>query len=191
MSQQPLNPENSVDDRYDDEIDLFELFQTIWDGKWLITAVTGIAGAISVAVALNLPVKYQVDMAIAPTASDSGGLSGLAAQYGGLASLAGISLPGGGGSETELLLEIMQSRAFLGEFIERHDLAPRLIAVNGYDSETGSESFDTEVYDPASGAWGIGKDGQSMEPTALGKIAALQEVLAVNQAKTAAQLALA
>ena len=27
----------------DDEIDLFELFQTLWDGKWLISAFVAIA----------------------------------------------------------------------------------------------------------------------------------------------------
>ena len=36
----------------DDEIDLKELFTVLWGGKWLISAVAGIAAAISVVVAL-------------------------------------------------------------------------------------------------------------------------------------------
>jgi len=28
---------------YDDEIDLFEFFETLWDGKWLISAFVAIA----------------------------------------------------------------------------------------------------------------------------------------------------
>ena len=31
---------------YDDEIDLFQLFETIWDGKWLIVAITALAATI-------------------------------------------------------------------------------------------------------------------------------------------------
>ena len=39
----------------DDEIDLKELFFVLWNGKWLISAVTGFAALLSVAFALNLP----------------------------------------------------------------------------------------------------------------------------------------
>ena len=41
----------------DDEIDLKELFMVLWGGKWLISAVTGLAAAISVVVALSLPIS--------------------------------------------------------------------------------------------------------------------------------------
>ena len=34
---------NKINQVQDDEIDLFELFQTIWDGKWLITGFVAIA----------------------------------------------------------------------------------------------------------------------------------------------------
>ena len=79
----------------DDEIDLKELFMLLWGGKWLISAVTGLAAAISVAVALSLPNIYTASALLAPAESSGGGLSGLMKQYGGLASLAGVSLPGG------------------------------------------------------------------------------------------------
>ena len=38
---------------YHDEIDLFQLFETIWDGKWLIVAITALAATIGV-VTVNL-----------------------------------------------------------------------------------------------------------------------------------------
>ncbi len=34
---------SEVRQTYDDEIDLFELFQTLWDGKWLISAFVAMA----------------------------------------------------------------------------------------------------------------------------------------------------
>ena len=78
----------------DDEIDLKELFMVLWSGKWLISAVTGLAAAISVAVALSLAQYLHRSALLAPAESGGGGLSGLMKQYGGLASLAGVSLSG-------------------------------------------------------------------------------------------------
>ena len=45
----------------DDEIDLKELFMVLWSGKWLITAVTGIAAVTSVVIALMLPNIYTAN----------------------------------------------------------------------------------------------------------------------------------
>ena len=56
----------------DDEIDLLELFQVLWSGKWLISTITGFAAGLSVVVALSLPNIYTGSALLAP-ASDSGG----------------------------------------------------------------------------------------------------------------------
>ena len=77
----------------DDEIDLKELFMVLWSGSGLISAVTSLAAVISVVVALSLPNIYTASALLAPAESSGGGLSGLMKQYGGLASLAGVSLP--------------------------------------------------------------------------------------------------
>ena len=55
----------------DDEIDLKELFMVLWGGKWLISAVTGLAAVISVVVALSLPNIYTASALLAP--AESGG----------------------------------------------------------------------------------------------------------------------
>ena len=83
----------------DDEIDLRELFLVLWRGKGLITMVTGLAAIVSVVMALSMPNIYQSTAVLAPkSGGGTGGLSRLASQYGGLASLAGINL-GGLGSD--------------------------------------------------------------------------------------------
>ena len=38
-----MNGMNQMSQMRDDEIDLFELFQTLWDGKWLISVFVAIA----------------------------------------------------------------------------------------------------------------------------------------------------
>ena len=138
----------------DDEIDLKELFMVLWSGKWLISAVTGAAAVISVVVALSLPNIYTASALLAPAESEGGGLSGLMAQYGGLASLAGVSLPGGGeGSRAQLGMQLMKSRSFIGDFVERHDILPELMAVGSWNQDSGEIVFDPDDYDADTKTW--------------------------------------
>ena len=49
---------------YDDEIDLFELFQTIWDGKWKIILTTFIAAVMGVVFGAVKPNSFEVSTTI-------------------------------------------------------------------------------------------------------------------------------
>ena len=147
-------PSEHHSDYADDEIDLRELFGVLWDGKRWIVGITAIASIIAVVVALILPNIYQSEALLAPANSSSGGLGGLAKQYGGLASLAGISLPGGGSDDkTALGLEVMKSRRFIAEFIEHHDLLVPLMASSRWDQSTGDLIIDNEIYDSTAKKW--------------------------------------
>jgi uncharacterized protein involved in exopolysaccharide biosynthesis len=144
-------PQNSYPD---DEIDLKELFLVVWSVKWFISAVTGLGAAISVVIALSLPNIYAASALLAPAESSGGGLSGLMKQYGGLASLAGVSLSGGEeGSRAQLGMQLMRSRAFIGDFVERRDILPELMAVESWESGSGDVIFDPKSYDAASKTW--------------------------------------
>ena len=155
MFRQAPQPSDLVPYGYDDdEIDLKELFLVLWAGRWIIAGATALGGAIAVVVALSLPNIYTSSALLAPAESSGGGMSELMKQYGGLASLAGVSLPGGGdSSKAALAMELMKSRAFLGEFIERHDILPELMAAESWDETTGEVRFDDDLYDVESGTW--------------------------------------
>jgi uncharacterized protein involved in exopolysaccharide biosynthesis len=147
-------PSEHHSDYADDEIDLRELFGVLWDGKWWIAGISAIASIIAVVFALSLPNIYKSEALLAPASSSSGGLGGLAKQYGGLASLAGISLPGGGSHDkTALSLEVMKSRRFIAEFIEHHDLLVPLMASSGWDQSTGDLIIDNEIYETTAKKW--------------------------------------
>ena len=138
----------------DDEIDLKELFMLLWSGKWVITAISGLAAVTSVVIALMLPNIYTANALLAPAEQSGGGMSALMQQYGGLASLAGVSLPGGeDGSRAQLGMQLMKSRAFIGNFVERRDILPELMAVKAWDAGSGQIVFDSETYDGASKTW--------------------------------------
>jgi uncharacterized protein involved in exopolysaccharide biosynthesis len=75
-------------------------------------------------------------------------------QYGGLASLAGVSIPGAGGAnQTGYALELMKSRKFVGGFVERHDILPELMAVESWDRATDLVSFDGDIFLSDTGEW--------------------------------------
>lgn len=149
----------------DDEIDLRELFATLWRGKWLIIATTFIFAAAGVAYALYKPNIYQSNVLLAPTQSEGGGIAGLAGQLGGLASLAGINLGGGDSNQTVIAKEVLQSRAFLGDFFRRHDLEKPLMAVEGWNEDIKEWIYDPDVYNPDAGEWLPDDDGESQKPT--------------------------
>jgi uncharacterized protein involved in exopolysaccharide biosynthesis len=167
----------------DDEIDLKELFMVLWGGKWLISAVTGLSAAISVVVALSLPNIYTASALLAPTESSGGSLSGLMKQYGGLASLAGVSIPGQGeGSRARLAIQLMKSRVFLGDFVDRRGILPDLIAVESWDEGSGEVSYDPEVYNAETNEWHPKSDAQkSSTPSRQQAHAAFSAILSVSQ----------
>lgn len=138
---------------YDDELDLHELFRTLWAGKWLIGGITFAAASIAVIVALILPNIYRAEALLAPNNQEgAGGLSALA-QYGGLANLAGIDIGSSSVDKTALGLEILRSRKFIAKFIERRDIMVPLMAVKGWNSETGELEIESSTYDEAAEEW--------------------------------------
>ena len=141
---------------FDDEIDLRELFSVLWDGKVWISAITAVAAAISVSVALWLPNIYESKALLAPKSDGgSGGLSRLAAQYGGLASLAGINLSGVGGgdvSKAALAQEKLKSLSFFAEHLYSEVLVD-LMAVDYWDAATGEIVIDSNVYNQGTSQW--------------------------------------
>ncbi|WP_310649689.1 MULTISPECIES: Wzz/FepE/Etk N-terminal domain-containing protein [unclassified Colwellia] len=148
MAQQLTEKNNS-----DDEIDLAELWRAIWSGKYIIIVISIIFAASSVAFALSKPDIYKASILLAPASSDSGGgMGALAGQFGGLASLAGISL-GGGSDKIALALEIIKTRSFLENFISKHELLVPLMASENWDRATDSLVINKELYDSINKKW--------------------------------------
>ncbi|CAM3864458.1 Wzz/FepE/Etk N-terminal domain-containing protein [Rheinheimera salexigens] len=149
MSQQQQQVQPSI--VADDEIDLRELFSVIWQGKWLIIAVTAVFAVAAVFYALSLPNIYKSEALLAPVTEDSG--MKIPGQLGGLAALAGVNLGGGGGDKTSLALEILKSREFIGRFIQQHDLFVPIMAAKGWNRGTNSLVIDNDIYNSEKQQW--------------------------------------
>ena len=151
---QQLSQQLALQNNSEDEIDLAELWRAIWSGKLLIIVISFVFAVSSIFFALSKPDVYKASILLAPSSSDSaGGMGALAGQFGGLASLAGISLGGGGTDKTALALEIIKSRAFLETFIIKHNLLVPLIASEKWDRINDELIFDDEVYDVENNKW--------------------------------------
>ncbi|MCR9981974.1 Wzz/FepE/Etk N-terminal domain-containing protein [Vibrio alginolyticus] len=145
----PPNPHHG-----DDEIDLRELFQALWKGKWIIIATTFVFAVGAVLYALSLPNIYKADALLAPAeSSNGGGLSKMAGQLGGLAALAGVNLGAGESSQTDLAVQVMKSRKFIEAFISKHDLLVPLMAAKDWDLANNTLILDEELYNPSSEEW--------------------------------------
>ncbi|WP_345882567.1 Wzz/FepE/Etk N-terminal domain-containing protein [Shewanella algae] len=154
--QQHPDAQFAVNSMRDDEIDLRELFSVIWQGKWLIAGVTLVFAVASVAIALMLPNIYKSEALLAPAYEEqgAGGLAGLASQFGGLASMAGINLGGSRSSDkTQLAIEVLKSRKFIGDFIEKHQILPELMAVDKWLMADNRLLFNPDIYNDQSKTW--------------------------------------
>lgn len=65
MSNNQLSPQQN--NRHDDEIDLYELFQSIWQEKMLIVLITTFATIVALGYAFNITPTYQVQSIVKPT----------------------------------------------------------------------------------------------------------------------------
>jgi uncharacterized protein involved in exopolysaccharide biosynthesis len=121
---QTLNPRPEGGE--EDEISLVDLAATLWRRKFLIVGVTFLAAVFSVVYALVQPNMYTATSTLLPIAGSS--TSSLMAQYAGLASLAGVSLPGSSSANPTVKIEaILKSRTFAERLVSDLDLVSKLI----------------------------------------------------------------
>jgi len=169
----------------DDEINLRELVDSLWQGKWIIIVITAFFAVASVFYALSLPNEYRAEAVLAPASSQGGSqLSQLASQYGGLASLAGVSLGKAETNDIDVALEMMQSWEFLDEFIKRHNLQVPLFAATGWNFSENEYEIDSELYSVTEKKWvREATQTKTSEPTSWELYKIFNKSLAVSQNK--------
>jgi uncharacterized protein involved in exopolysaccharide biosynthesis len=131
----------------DDGFNLYELFAILWRSRLWILAFTVVGLLAALTAALVLPKKFEAVIVIAPVSNSTnpaqlGGLGALASQFGGIASMAGISL--NGDSRKAESLAVLQSEALTGEYIRRNDLLPVLFYRNWDSSKARWKTSDPE-----------------------------------------------
>ncbi|MDR0551866.1 MAG: lipopolysaccharide biosynthesis protein [Spirochaetaceae bacterium] len=122
-----------------DEISLIDLFSVLWRRRVMIIVLTALGAVFSIVLALvsksmppetsPLPNLYKPKaLLLINDSSSGGGLSSLLAgsgSLGGLASLAGVSLPSAGGTNANLALFVVKSDMFLDSVVDEFGLIKR------------------------------------------------------------------
>jgi len=148
------NLNTSHESLHQTDIDIIEILNAVWRGRWAVAIACAIAGVVGVAYSLSLSNEYKSEVLLAPAEeANGGGLGALAGQFGGLASLAGVDLGGGESNKISIALELLKSKSFIGEFVSNRNLKPVIMASDGWDRATGELEFDKNIYNPISKTW--------------------------------------
>lgn len=149
--QEAHNNKNS--NNFDDEIDLQELFYVLLQGKWIIVSITAFLSIIGLIYSLLLPNIYE-SKALLVTVNSSTGMSSALQGYGGLAGLAGISLPSGSGElNSEKAIKKISSLSFFENNLLENILLQDLMAVKSWNFETNTLVYDESIYKNNSNTW--------------------------------------
>lgn len=137
---------------FTDEIGLREFFMMLWNDKITLILIIILAATFSVYFALSQPNIYSSTALLSPANNSSNNSSSISSRYGGLASLAGISVDNGQVSDVGLGIEILKSRVFIVDFIKRRDILVTLFAMKSWDGES-SKIIYNDYYDQESKKW--------------------------------------
>lgn len=127
-----ININNSVNSS--DEINILELFKVLWQGKWLIIAITSIFSIAGVLYSLNLPDIYKSESLLSPVGSD--GRSSSSSNINGLASLAGINLSTNSSGNAAKAAQKVHTLSFFKDNILPNIYLPNLMAMQSWNSDT-------------------------------------------------------
>jgi len=129
----------------EDEIDLLELIRTLLQSWKLIVGITIISTGLAVTYALLSPEVFKADTLLASAQEKKSGVSSSIGQFGGLAQMAGISIPSD--SNIEQVIATLESRKFLSLFIENNKLLP-VIFENLWDAEKKAWILESDQDEP-------------------------------------------
>jgi len=149
-------------------LNFYTAFLLVWKRKLLLLSITATFSFLSVIYALTLPNYYESSALLMQKEGAEG--NSMLSQYSGLASIAGISLPGGKEeNKIDLAIAILKSRSFLEDISkEINNFSQIVMASKRYDEVTNTIIFDPKVYDSDKKEWTRKvKPPQKKEPSIL------------------------
>lgn len=129
------------------EIDLLAMWRFLLAKKKVFLFLLFIFVATACFTGFSVKDKYKSSALLRPSMEGSSVGSSLSANFGGLASLAGLELPGGG-ENSDVALETIVSRSFAINLIVQNDLVASLAAAKSW--KDGGFDYNRGVYDEQS-----------------------------------------
>jgi len=176
-------PNDQLNNIYDDEIDLSELFNVLWDKIFYLGAITSIFSLISIIYALMLPNIYQ-SKATLMAVEQSSGMSGMVGRYSGMASLAGISLDSKSGSKDQEAIARIKSFEFFSNNLLPNMKLENLMAVKKWNQASNTLTYYAGDFNSESRQWlRKAKPPRSNIPTSQEAYEEFVEIMSVNKDK--------
>jgi uncharacterized protein involved in exopolysaccharide biosynthesis len=135
-------------------IDIAEIILLFWSKKFLIISITFVFSIFSILYALNLPNYYKSETLIS-IRDDEQQNNRTGNQYAGIAQMAGLSLPSGGGEDkSEYVMATIKSRDFFKKLVSSNEMIiPNLFAVKEYNQKNNEILYDSELFDIKEQIW--------------------------------------
>ena len=140
-----------LNDIRDEEIDLADLFNVLWDKKLYIGGITSIFALISIIYSLSLPNIYKSEAVLLPVEKESSG-SGI----GGLSkmiNLDGLGLSTQSGSKAKEAMARLESFDFFSNYFLPNINLEDLMAVQNWDLSSNTLTYDSSLYDQELRKW--------------------------------------
>jgi len=145
-----MNDLNNNEEYYNDRIDLRSLFPVVLNHKKFIFIFTTFFAVASIFYSLMQTNIYTATTLLRPTAASAPNLMN---QYGGLASLAGVTLPQDSGNELKVALAMVNSKKLVAKLMMNESFLPNLIAAKKWRMETNTITYDDNLYDKNINKW--------------------------------------
>jgi uncharacterized protein involved in exopolysaccharide biosynthesis len=171
---------------FESELNLKDAIEIFWKSKLTIISITSAFAIFSIFYALSIPNQYSASVLLKLTEdSSSSKASSFSSQVGGLASLAGISLPSGGGDKTYYAIETIQSKDFLKHLLTFPMIKQNLIAAENYQG--GKIVYKEDLYDEKNNIWTREpSNGRQAEPSHIEVHKELMKKLSIDKDKDSA-----
>lgn len=132
-----------------DEVSIVEFGALMWQGRLWVCGITFLFILVSAVWGWSISNVYRSQVLLVPS-DDLSSKSSVSGSLSGIAGLAGISIGSQGVSGARLTIEVLRSRAFLFDFIDRHDICSQLLYVDGWNKSTnkllvGGEELDART----------------------------------------------
>jgi len=148
----------------EDEIDLLEVIRILLQAWKTIVGIAIVCVGLAVSYAFHAPEIFKAEILLAPASEEKSGASSALSQFGGLAAMAGISIPSD--SNIEQTVATLGSRKFLTKYINNNNLMPVLFE---------------DIWDEESLSWIV--QTKEDEPTEHKAVNMFKEILSVDEDK--------
>ncbi len=168
-----MNNENDINN-FDDEIDFAQLLKIFILNKSKIVKFTFIAASLSIAFALLLPNVYKSTALLSPTSQEdsmSSKLGGLSS----LAGLAGVNLPTGSTTKTQIAIKRIESFEFFQKYFLPNIKKEDLIAAKKWNASDNTIEYKKRLFEVTSKKW------KKYEPSDQEAFKEYREILSITE----------